>query len=114
VSLSKIVEVEVPKLDGIFLMRIMSAEERDDHELSMLSADGGVDMKKMKNMRAKLVARLLVNSAGERIFKNGNGEKLGKLDAPIINALYERGMEINGMTESKDLDENLEDTLKKV
>lgn len=94
---------------GTFYLKGMTAQDRDAWEMSILGKDGQPDYSKLDNMRAKLVARTLVNQDGKRIFDNAGAAKLGNLPAVIVNALYEKAQDINGMREPQ----AVEDVLKK-
>ena len=111
IGTAKIHEVEVKDV-GVFTLRVMTSAERDNWELSLLGAD--TDPNKLKNLRARLVAKSLVNGSGELIFKNGKADQLGELPANIIDVLFAKAQQINGLTEAEaDVEDDLEDLVKK-
>ncbi len=100
---------------GVWI-RSMTAEERDGYEQGLIkqsqgrNARGGSVEMDLRNARAKLVARCAVNAEvdGVRIFTDGDAAKIGKKNAPMIDALYDVASRVSGIRQ-EDLDEVLKD-----
>ena len=101
--------VEVPEWLGHVFVRSMSAAERDDWEVFLLSCrtpDGELNM---RNLRATLVANTCCNSIGERIFTSDQADALGKKNSRAIVRIYDAAQELNAITDDdvKELAKNL-------
>lgn len=95
-----VVEVEVPEWGGRKVRIIaMTAADRDLWELeAYLERKQGPSA---KNVRAKLVARCLVDDAGERVFGEGDIEALGRKSAKALDRLYDAARKANGLTSAE-------------
>lgn len=93
----KIVKVDVPELGGECCLRVMSAREKDNYDLSI--NDG--KRQNLENICARLVVRCLCDESGKLIFENrAEGEKtLGDMPHDVIERLFEECRKINGMME---------------
>lgn len=96
----KVEEVEVPEWGGgKHRIMEMSAADRDEWELqAYLERKAGPTA---KNVRAGLVARCLVNEAGERLFTDAEIPLLGKKSAKALDRLYDVARRLNGLTEAE-------------
>jgi hypothetical protein len=87
-------------------LRTLCSKERDAFERSLFS-DGVVKEKTadMENFRAKLVALVLVDEKGQRMFTNDTDVlALGKKSAMAMDAIFAKAQKMNGLT-AKDVDE---------
>ena len=94
--------VEAVELEGHgkVWIRGLQADERDEYEQSLIERgpDGRSRVKRMqRNVRASLVVRCLVDEAGERMFKDNEVEALGKVDASVIDTLWDKARKLSGM-----------------
>lgn len=91
-------EVEVPEWGGRKVrIMAMSAADRDSYELdAYLARKAGATP---RNVRAKLVARCLVDAAGERVFTDDDIEALGKKSAKALDRLYDASVRLNALSE---------------
>lgn len=93
--------------DALYV-RALTAAERDDFEASCLEEkkEKGKTVAKvnMQNLRAKLVARSLVDETGNRVFGDEDIALLGKKSAAVVNRLFEIAQRLSGLTED-DVDE---------
>jgi hypothetical protein len=89
-------------------LRVMSAAERDEFEASTVEMKRGKQRPNIANLRARLVARCIVNKDGELIFKSGDVARLGNKSAKALDFLFQKCQELNGFTE-EDIEELAED-----
>lgn len=85
---------------GKVWIRGLQADERDEYEQSLIERgpDGRSRVKRVqRNVRASLVVRCLVTEAGERMFKDNDVDALGKVDAAVIDKLWEIARKLSGM-----------------
>jgi hypothetical protein len=96
--------VQVPEWSGAVNVRELTGSERDSFEASIVdlkSAGGDVNA---DNIRAKLVARTVVDDAGERLFTDDDVAELGKLSAGALSRVYNVAARLSGIT-ADDLEE---------
>lgn len=85
---------------GKVWIRGLQADERDEYEQSLIERgpDGRSRIKRVqRNVRASLVARCLVTEDGERMFQDNEIEALGKVDASVIDTLWDKARKLSGM-----------------
>lgn len=105
----KIEIVAVPQWGGKKVrLKMMTAAERDEFEASTVETRKGRSKPNLANLRARLVARCMVNSAGERMVQSGDVARLGRKSAQAIDFLFLKCQDLNGFTE-KDIEELTED-----
>jgi hypothetical protein len=97
-------EMHVPELGGSVWIRAMSGTERDAWEKSLLTGKGKNRDIDTTNVRAKLVARCLVDSAGARLLEPSDAAVLGGLRADVLNRMFEKAQRLNGVGDG-DIDE---------
>lgn len=97
-------EVSVPEWGGTVLVRALDGEERDALEASMIQGKGKNAQVNLKNLRAKLAARSMVDEKGKRLFEDGDIPALAKKSAAALNRVYEAAQRLSGIT-PEDVDE---------
>ena len=97
-------EVSVPEWGGSVLVRALDGEERDALEASMIQGKGKNAQVNLKNLRAKLAARSMVDENGKRLFEDGDIPALAKKSAAALNRVYEAAQRLSGIT-PEDVDE---------
>ena len=97
-------EVHVSEWGGTVLVRALDGEERDALEASMIQGKGKNAQVNLKNLRAKLVARSMVDENGKRLFEDGDIPALAKKSAAALNRVYEVAQRLSGIT-PEDVDE---------
>jgi hypothetical protein len=91
-------EVEVPEWGGTVLVRGMTGRERDAFEVSMMtSGRGGRREVNPVNVRAKLVARCVVDDDGNRLFDDADATELGAKSAAAVDRVYAVAARLSGM-----------------
>jgi hypothetical protein len=89
-------------------LKVLSAAERDAFEASTVTTKGGRQKPNLANLRARLVARCMVDEDGKRIFESGDVARLGNKSSAALDRLFAKCQEINGFSE-KDIEELTED-----
>ena len=97
-------EVEVPEWGGTVRVRGMSGAERDAFEGSVVEQRGKKTAVNTRNLRAKLVAKSIVDGAGKRIFDDGDVEALGQKSAAALNRVFEVAQRLSGLSD-EDMEE---------
>jgi hypothetical protein len=89
-------------------LKVLSAAERDAFEASTVSMKGGKQKPNLANLRARLVARCLVDGNGNRVFESGDVARLGNKSSKALDRLFAKCQELNGFSD-KDIEELTED-----
>lgn len=94
-------EVEVPEWGGSVLVRGMSGRERDAFEVdtSTEQRGRGVPKRNLVNIRAKVVARCVVDDDGQRLFSDADVAALGEKSGAAIDRVFEVAARLSGMSE---------------
>jgi hypothetical protein len=93
-------EVEVPEWGGTVLVRGMTGTERDAFEVSLMTPGrGGRREVNPVNVRAKLVARCVVDDDGNRLFADADAMELGAKSAAAVDRVYAAAARLSGMGE---------------
>jgi hypothetical protein len=97
-------EVDVPEWGGVVLVRELRGRERDEWEASLAVQRGKQMVPDVANMRAKLVARCIVNGDLEPVFSQQDVAALGELSAAALDRVFEVASRLSGLSEA-DLEE---------
>lgn len=96
--------VEVPEWGGEVEVKAMSGQERDEWESAMFSLDGK-DIKINKdNIRAKLVAKTVVDENGKLMFSDADIAALGQKSSAALDRVYQVSQKLSALT-PQDIDE---------
>lgn len=105
-DLGDLVPVDVPEWGGRVYVRVMTAAERDEFERENLNLRdlGDQDSPRvavMRNLRARLVAKVLCNAKGERLYPDflEGARKIGGRKAAVVERLFKIASELNVLTE---------------
>jgi len=91
--------VDVPEWGGSVWVRCLTALERDEWESSIMVMDGkGGTKADLRNIRAKLVVRTVVDDAGERLFSEADVLVLGGKSAAALDRLYSVAAKLSKIT----------------
>ena len=79
--------------DAVFsvFLKPLTSRDRDNFEASVVGVDGHRDL---HNLRARLVAKCLVDEEGKPI---GSEDEIGDLSAQFVGAVFDKVRELNGM-----------------
>lgn len=97
-------EVDVPEWGGVVLVRGLNGKQRDALESSMIEGKGKNANVNLVNLRAKLVARSIVDEDDTRIFDDADIPALAEKSAVALNRVYEVAQRLSGITKD-DVDE---------
>jgi len=107
--------VPVPEWGGDVLIRTLTGTERDAFEALILS--GGKDNSKgkkkeadMTNIRARLVARSIIDDSGRLMFNDGEVDALGRKSSKALDRVFEVSQQLSGIKEEdiEELEKNSE------
>lgn len=96
--------VEVPEWGGVVLVRGLTGAERDQFEADSLVGRGKRREVNLRNFRARLVARTVVDEQGNRLFTDADVEALARKSASAIARVYDVAARLSGLTD-EDVDE---------
>ena len=85
-------------------MRGLTGKERDALEASMIEGKGKKAEVNLVNLRAKLVARSIVDEDGKRVFEDEDIPALAQKSASALTRVYEVAQRLSGITQ-EDVDE---------
>jgi hypothetical protein len=91
--------VAVPEWGMDVRVRALTGAERDAYEASCMrrgGAKGALEME-FSNIRARLVARSVVDEAGARVFTDADVAALGAKNAIALNRLFEVAQRLSGL-----------------
>lgn len=97
-------EVDVPEWGGTVLVRALSGTDRDAYEASLVQIRGKQQVPNLANIRAKLVARAVVDEDGSRLFSDADIKALGQKSAAALSRVFTVAAEMSGLDE-KDIEE---------
>jgi len=90
-------EVEVPEWGGTVLVRGMSGRDRDEFEASILERRGSRMVPNTANVRAKTVARCVVDEDGNRVFTDTDIAALGEKSGAAIDRVFDVASRLSGL-----------------
>jgi hypothetical protein len=102
--------IPVPEWGGEVIVKGLSGTERDSFEAESLQGKGKNQTVNLVNLRARLVARSLVDANGERLFADHDVELLGKKSAQALSRVFDVAQRLSGLsnTDVEDLTKNSE------
>jgi hypothetical protein len=92
-------DMDVPEWGGTVRVRALTGTERDAFESSMYQQRGKNMVRNAANIRAKLVARSVVDDEGERIFSDQDVSALGKKSAAALDRIFEVAAKLSRINE---------------
>lgn len=102
-------EVPVPEWGGVVLVRGMTGAERDSFEASIMDMTGKERSINFQNMRAKLIAKCVIDEDGNRLFADADVEMLSDKSAAALNRVFEVAQKLCALTKD-DMDELLKNS----
>lgn len=97
-------EVEVPEWGTTLWVRGMTSQERDEYESEIVQQRGRSTTYNLKNLRARLLTRALVDEDGTRLFSDKDVVALGGKNAAVMDRLFAIARRMSGIGE-KDVEE---------
>lgn len=95
--------LELPQV-GIVYVRGMSGKERDQWENALMVGRGTNRRVDIRNARARLAVRCLVDAHGVRLFDDKDAERLGNIRADHLQRIFNVAQRLSGVSD-EDLDE---------
>ncbi|WP_116248171.1 hypothetical protein [Nocardiopsis sp. FIRDI 009] len=95
--------VDVPEWGGTVRIRALTGTERDRFEAEIA---GNTKRLKLDNVRAKFVAKCIVDAEGNTVFSTSDVAALGQKNAAVLNRVFEACQRLSGLTDD-DVDELL-------
>jgi len=90
-------EIDTPEWGGVVRLKVMTGIERDDFEQSVFDMKGKDTKVNLKNFRAKLLVKVIVDEAGKRVFEEADIERLALKNSKVLDRLFNKAQEINGI-----------------
>jgi len=99
--------IYVPEWDGDVMIRAMSASERDLYEQDLVS---GREKGRIHNVRARLLASVMIDEEGKQIFTEDDIEALGRKSIIAVDRVFSVAQKMNALTNEdvEDLEKNLQ------
>jgi hypothetical protein len=96
----EVTNVEVPEWGGEVGIRIMQGKERDKYEsICMRKMDKNGKMTTSEGIRTSLLVAVLCDKLGEKLFTPAQVEALNSKSAKLLDRLFKKALEVNGMNE---------------
>ena len=93
-------EVEVPEWGGTVLVRGMTGQELDAFQMSARDQKSGQRLPgAMVNVRAKVVARCVVDDDGDRLFTDADITALGEKSGAAIDRVFDVASRLSGLSD---------------
>jgi hypothetical protein len=96
--------VYVKELGGALIIQGMSGKQRDEWESSLVKQRRNRREIDTRNVRARLVARCLVNEDGSRMFGDEEADLLGDVRVDVLSQLFTVAQRLSGVSD-EDVDE---------
>lgn len=90
-------EMDVPEWGGLVRIKVMTGMERDDFEQSVFDMKGKDTKVNLKNFRAKLLVKTIVDEQGKRVFEESDIEGLSRKSSKVLDRIFNKSQEINGI-----------------
>jgi hypothetical protein len=91
-------DVDIPEWGGVVRVRGMTGAQRDSFEGEMVQQRGKSQVINLRNLRAKLVAKSLVDEKGALLFTAKDIETLGEKSASGLQKVYIVAQKLSGIT----------------
>ena len=90
--------VFVPQWGLSVFVRTLTGAERDDWEASIVQQRGKATTYDLRNVRARLVCKCIVDESGKRVFSDHEAEALGEKSAAALDLLFTVAQRLNALT----------------
>jgi hypothetical protein len=84
-------EIDVPEWGGTVTIRELSSKDRDNFEAELHMTDD------LRNLRARLVVKAIIDENGERMFADSDAEALGNKSSSVLIRIFDAVRDMNGM-----------------
>jgi hypothetical protein len=86
-------DFQVPEWGGTVRIKTLSGLEKEDLESKL--------REKLHNIRANWLAATLIDESGKNLFSESDIESLGKTSCAVMDKVFERALERNGVKKDK-------------
>ncbi|MFE6846570.1 hypothetical protein [Streptomyces sp. NPDC057686] len=94
--------VDVPEWGGSVRLKTLTGEERDEFEASQVTINKkGKPEQNMVNVRARLVALVVVDDTGAPLFSRYDIPDLGRKSSRALDRVFTKASEMNGFSEEE-------------
>jgi hypothetical protein len=100
--------VPVPEWGGDVMVRGLTGRQRDAWEASLSVRQGKKMVPDMRDFRARLVVRCVVDETGTLVFHDGDIESLTNKSGAALDRIYDAAAKLSGISE-KDVEDLTED-----
>lgn len=95
-------KMNVPELGGEIFVRGMSGKERDKFEEGLRIRKGNRSgQSDLRNFRANLAVRVIVDEQGQRLLNDGDAELFGRMPAGVLDRILAKCHELSGKAEEE-------------
>lgn len=95
-------QLVVPELGGAIYVRGMSGKERDKFEEGLRIRKGSrAGQSDLRNYRATLAVKVIVDESGERLLNDGDAELFGRLPAGVLDRILQKCQQLSGKAEEE-------------
>lgn len=102
-------EIEIKEWGGRVRIRGLTASEKDEFEFQIFTGEGKNRKFNYKDLRARLLSLTICNESGERLFSDGDIERLGKKSGKVIDRLFGIAQRLSAIGQ-RDLDDLLKNS----
>jgi len=90
--------IELPEWGGSVVVRELTGAERDAWEASIITSDGAQSPETMRNVRAKLIVKTIIDDEGELLFTDDDIDRVGALSGSTLNKIFEVACRLSALT----------------
>ena len=90
-------DVPVPEWNGTVRVIGLSGTDRDAYEASFVDAKGKPAAQRLRNIRAKLLVKCLVDEDGKRLFTDDKAQVLGAKNGAVVDRLFDVARRLSGI-----------------
>lgn len=98
------VRVDIPEWEGFVFVKMMTGEERDAFEESLVDRNGQDVRRNLQNFRSKLSARVVCDENGNLLFDEKDILALGRKSARALDRIVTAAQRLNAI-EQKDVED---------
>jgi hypothetical protein len=96
----KTIEVPVPEWGGSVRIKTLTGAERDQYEADSYKRVKGRQEANLANLRARLVAMVVVDENDQPMFTRADVMKLGQKSASALERVFNAAADLNGMSDA--------------
>ncbi len=90
-------DVHVPEWGGEVRVIGLSGTDRDAYEAEFVDAKGKPAVQRLRNVRAKLLVKCLVDEEGNRLFADNQAKALGAKNGAVVDRLFDVARRLSGI-----------------